>query len=86
MKALDSYKQGEKAFYHETGGLMGLVEVTQNKSSKKSISYRLRVLEIINPGERYIPFAPQAEEEFECDKLRASSNGNGLWNLTETSQ
>ena len=74
----DAYKQGQVAFYHETGEV-DKVEVLENNSDKEWIRYKLKILEVVR--ENNIVYPSDIGEIFTFEKKRDSSGFSGLGHL-----
>ena len=74
----EGYKQGDKAFYHESGDIFR-VEILENNSDSEWIKYRLRILEVEQEHGR----PPKIGTEFSCTKRRGVHGVSGLWHLMD---
>lgn len=75
----EDYKQGDKAFYHESGNILR-VEILENNSDSEWIGYRLRILEV-EQG-RGFKFSAIGTE-FTCMKRKGVHVLGGLWYLMD---
>ena len=72
------YKQGEIAFYHDSGEV-DKVEILDVLSNKKVEKYKLKILKVVRESSSVKP--SNVGDVFICEKRRDFSGYGGLWHL-----